>query len=92
MDVAVAIPSKSNEIYILIEDVIKSLLSDVSAYSFCYPQSSKEVLLFAVLECLSTWGSDYPFPHSSLLSLSSILLQFIHTLHDLCIFLSISSI
>lgn len=29
MDVAVAIPSKSNEIYQMIEEVVKSLLSDV---------------------------------------------------------------
>ena len=32
MDVAVAIPSKSNEIYQMIEEVIKSLLSDVSSF------------------------------------------------------------
>ena len=47
-------------------------------------QSSKEPLLFAVLQCLSTWPSDFPFPHSSLVSLCSTLLQFIHTLNDLC--------
>ena len=47
-------------------------------------QTSKEPLLFAVLECLSTWQGDYPFPHSALLSLCASLLQSIPTLNDLC--------
>lgn len=84
MDVAVAIPSKSNEIYQMIEDVINSLLSDVSPFHHDSLQTSREPLLFAVLECLSTWQGDYPFPHSALLSLCSSLLQFIHTLNDHC--------
>lgn len=84
MDVAVAIPSKSNEIYQMIEEVVKSLLSDVYSFHHDFIQTSKEPLLFAVLECLSTWQSDYPFPHSALLSLCSSLLQSIHTLNDLC--------